>query len=88
MLKQRYLVMQKVKDAQRIGILVGTMGMSGYTKIISHLKRIIRKSGRQSYTIIVGKPNVAKLANFSEVSLTICVSFMRSIVLRTVNIGK
>ena len=84
MLKQRYRVVQKVKDARRIGILVGTMGMSGYTKIISHLKRIIRKSGRQSYTIIVGKPNVAKLSNFSEVSLIFCVSFMNSIVLRTV----
>ena len=65
--------MQKVKDAQRIGILVGTMGMSGYKKIISHLKNIIRKSGRQSYTIIVGKPNVAKLANFSEVNFAIFV---------------
>ena len=85
MLKQRYRVVQKVKDARRIGILVGTMGMSGYTKIISHLKKIIRKSGRQSYTIIVGKPNVAKLSNFSEVSLIFCVSFMNSIVLRTVH---
>jgi len=73
-LKQRYLVMQKVKDAQRIGILVGTMGMSGYKKIISHLKNIIRKSGRQSYTIIVGKPNVAKLANFSEIDLYVLVA--------------
>jgi len=69
-LNQRYFIVEKIKDSKRIGILVGTMGMSGYQRIIKHLKRIIKLSGRRSYVIVVGKPNPAKLANFAEVSLS------------------
>lgn len=66
---RRYFIVEKVKDARTVGILVGTMGMAGFRQIISHLKDILKQSGKKTYTFIVGKLNPPKLANFPEVIL-------------------
>jgi len=66
-LMRRYYVMEKVRDAGTVGILVGTMGMAGFRDIIKHLKNILKLSGKKSYTFVVGKLNPQKLANFPEV---------------------
>lgn len=66
-LMRRHYLVEKAKDAQIIGILVGTLGVKNYLGAISHLRELIRKANRKSYTLAVGKLNVAKLANFEEV---------------------
>ena len=73
-LMKRYVTVEKVKDAGTIGILVGTMGMEGYLKIIKHLKNIIKLSGKKSYTFVVGKLNAPKLANFIEIDIFVFVA--------------
>lgn len=42
--------------------------------IIDHLKKVIRGSGRKYYTFVMGKLNVAKMANFMEVDCYVLVA--------------
>lgn len=42
--------------------------------IIDHVKKVIRASGRKSYTMVMGKLNVAKMANFMEVDCYVLVA--------------
>jgi diphthamide biosynthesis protein 2 len=74
LLMKRYAMVEKAKDAQIIGILVGTLGVSDYLQVISRLKTLIEAAGKKSYTIVVGKLNVAKLANFAEVEVFVLVA--------------
>ncbi|KAI8146737.1 diphthamide biosynthesis protein 2 [Fennellomyces sp. T-0311] len=74
MLMKRYFLVQKAKDAETIGIVVGTLGVGSYMEIIDHLKKVISASGRKSYTFVMGKLNVAKMANFMEVDCYVLVA--------------
>lgn len=40
---------------------------AGYLHIIEQMKELIKASGKKSYTLVMGRPNSAKLANFPEV---------------------
>ena len=66
-LMKRYYLIERARDATRIGILVGTLGVTRYRNVIDYVKGIIKDSGKKPYTFLVGKPNVPKLANFAEV---------------------
>ncbi|KZV43635.1 diphthamide biosynthesis protein 2 [Dorcoceras hygrometricum] len=70
-LKRRYYLVEKAKDANMIGILVGTLGAAGYLHMIHHMKELITKAGKKPYTFVMGKPNPSKLANFPECDLFI-----------------
>ncbi|KAJ8469937.1 hypothetical protein ONZ51_g8656 [Trametes cubensis] len=74
LLMRRYAVVQKARDADVIGILVGTLGVANYLPLIAHLRDIIKKAHKKSYTITVGKPNPAKLGNFLEIECFVLVA--------------
>ncbi|KAK4704388.1 diphthamide biosynthesis protein 2, partial [Phenoliferia sp. Uapishka_3] len=74
MLMRRYAVVEKAKDADVIGILVGTLGVAAYLPLISHLRKLIASQQKKSYTVAVGKLNPAKLANFMEVECFVLVA--------------
>ena len=73
-LMRRYFLVQKAKDASVIGIVVGTLGVAQYQTAIDKLQQLISKAGKKSYTFCVGKLNVAKLANFSEIDVFVIVA--------------
>ncbi|XP_051144426.1 uncharacterized protein LOC127260635 isoform X2 [Andrographis paniculata] len=73
-LRRRYYLVEKAKDANMIGILVGTLGTAGYLHMIHQMRDLIAKAGKKSYTFVMGKPNPAKLANFPECDVFINVS--------------
>ncbi|KAJ0091966.1 hypothetical protein Patl1_26695 [Pistacia atlantica] len=73
-LKRRYYLVEKAKDANIIGILVGTLGVAGYLDMIHQMKELITKAGKKTYTFAMGRPNPAKLANFPECDVFITVS--------------
>jgi diphthamide biosynthesis protein 2 len=73
-LAKRYMYIEQAKDANIIGILVGTLGVSQYREIITQLKSIIKSAGKKSYTLLVGKLNIAKLTNFSEMDVFVLVA--------------
>ncbi|XP_015926252.1 2-(3-amino-3-carboxypropyl)histidine synthase subunit 2 [Parasteatoda tepidariorum] len=77
-LKRRYYYIEKAKDAKIIGILVGTLGVSNYLSTINHIKELIKNAGKKSYTLVVGKLNSAKLANFPEIDVFVYVACIES----------
>jgi len=73
-LMKRFGLIEKTKDADRIGILVGTLGAASYADVIDRVRKTVRESGRKAYTFLVGKPNVAKLANFPEIDIFVLIA--------------
>ncbi|KAG0049381.1 Diphthamide biosynthesis protein 2 [Gryganskiella cystojenkinii] len=73
-LMRRYFLVQKAKDADVIGIAVGTLGVASYMTMIKHLKALIESKGKKAYTFVMGKLNVAKMANFMEIDCFVYVA--------------
>jgi diphthamide biosynthesis protein 2 len=74
LLQRRYYLLHAARDAGVFGLLVGTLGASSYLPLLAHLRRIIKRAGRKSYTVCVGKLNPAKLGNFAEVQAWVLVA--------------
>lgn len=74
LLMKRFYMVEKAKDASIVGIVVGTLGVENYLAVIDRLKTLIKKAGKKSYTFVVGKLNVPKLANFLEVDVYVLVA--------------
>jgi len=66
---RRYYLIEKVKNASIIGILVGSFTVSRYSEAIEYCSKLIKNSGRKSLIVYLGEPNVAKLANLPEVDI-------------------
>lgn len=91
---RRYAVVQRARDADVFGILVGTLGVGSFTNafipsvprldlssppaaylpLIKHLRTVLRRARKKSYTISVGKLNPAKLGNFLEIECFVLVA--------------
>ena len=68
LLKRRYFLVQKARDASIFGILIGTMAVARYRDALEHVRSVIAARGKKCYSFIVGKINPAKLANFAEIA--------------------
>ena len=68
---ERYGGVSKVRDAEIVGIIVGSMGLNETTTraLIQRLEKLIRSAGKKHYTFIMGRLNEAKLCNFPEVDI-------------------
>jgi hypothetical protein len=50
------------------------LGISSYLPLITHLRTLLKKKRKKSYTISVGKLNPAKLGNFMEIEAWVLVA--------------
>uniref|UniRef100_A0A8C8RZS4 2-(3-amino-3-carboxypropyl)histidine synthase subunit 2 n=1 Tax=Pelusios castaneus TaxID=367368 RepID=A0A8C8RZS4_9SAUR len=73
-LARRLYLVERARDARVVGILVGTLGVAGYLSVLEHLQDTLRRAGKRSYTLAMGKLNPAKLANFLEVDVFVLVA--------------
>lgn len=73
-LMKRYYAIERAKDANVVGILVGTLGVADYLSIIEQLKETIKRAGKKSYMFAMGKLNVPKLANFLEIDIFVLIA--------------
>ncbi|KJE88859.1 diphthamide biosynthesis protein 2 [Capsaspora owczarzaki ATCC 30864] len=73
-LMRRYFLIQKAKEAQTVGIIAGTLGVADYMTVIERLKRLCKDAGKKTYVFVMGKLNVAKLANFMEIDVFVLVA--------------
>ncbi|EGC32302.1 hypothetical protein DICPUDRAFT_155754 [Dictyostelium purpureum] len=73
-LMRRYHISEKCKDASVIGIVVSTLSVAKYSETIDGLKKLIISSGKKPYVFVVGRLNVPKLANFSEIDIYVIVA--------------
>lgn len=69
-LRRRYFLVEKARAANIVGILVGTLGAAGYGDAIQQLRRAAQAAGKKTYTLLMGKPSPAKLANFPEIEVS------------------
>ncbi|VBB81478.1 Putative diphthamide biosynthesis protein [Podospora comata] len=67
LLGRRYAKLLSLSTAGIIGILVNTLSVSNYLCSVDALRKRIAAANKKSYTIVVGKLNPAKLANFAEI---------------------
>jgi len=74
LLQKRYYAVEKARDSRIVGILMGTLGMSRYLDVIERLKSVARHAGKKTYTIVVGRLNPSKLANFPEIDVFVFVA--------------
>lgn len=73
-LMQRYYLIQKARDADTVGIVAGTLGVSEYLDVIARLRGVAALAGKKTYTFLMGKLNVAKMANFTEIDCFVLVA--------------
>ena len=73
---ERYGGVSRVEDAEIIGILVGSMGLTGSVtkELLTRLQRLIISSGKKFYTFVMGRINEAKLCNFPEIDMYCLIS--------------
>ncbi|XP_075259876.1 2-(3-amino-3-carboxypropyl)histidine synthase subunit 2-like [Convolutriloba macropyga] len=71
--KRSHLI-ERAKEADIIGILIGTLSVRGYRDAIDFSRKLIKLAGKKSYTFVVGKINVAKLANFAEIDAFVLIA--------------
>ncbi|PNH60717.1 hypothetical protein VD0002_g6956 [Verticillium dahliae] len=67
LLRRRFARVLTLASASIVGILVNTLSLDGSLRSLDLLRARIAAAGKKSYTIVVGKLNPAKLANFAEV---------------------
>lgn len=67
LLRRRFARVLTLASAGVVGILVNTLSVSNYLSSIELLRKKIAAAGKKSYTVVVGKLNPAKLANFAEI---------------------
>ncbi|KAH6580277.1 hypothetical protein BASA61_009740 [Batrachochytrium salamandrivorans] len=83
LLMRRYFMVQKAKDADVVGIVVGTIGLASYLPVIENLKRLVLASGKKPYMLALGKPSPAKLGNFLEIDVFVLVACPQNALLDT-----
>ncbi|PLW46597.1 hypothetical protein PCASD_07406 [Puccinia coronata f. sp. avenae] len=74
LLMRRYATIQKARDADVFGILVGTLGVRHYLEMINRTQTLIeQKFKKKAYVISVGKLKPEKLMNFAEIEAWVLV---------------
>ncbi|KAL6452067.1 hypothetical protein SBY92_003376 [Candida maltosa Xu316] len=68
-LMRRYKYVHQARMAGTVGILVNTLSLANTKVLINTIKEKIKEAGKKHYIFVVGKPNVAKLANFESVDI-------------------
>jgi len=68
-LSRRYRFMMIARNASTIGILVNTLSLQNTRKLLNKVVKWVKDAGKKHYMFVVGKPNVAKLANFDTIDV-------------------
>lgn len=68
--QERYSCSLRVKDAKIVGLIIGSMGLTGEvtTTLVRRLELLLQAAGKKSYCVVIGRLNEAKLCNFPEVA--------------------
>jgi diphthamide biosynthesis protein 2 len=63
---KRFNLIQKAKESEIFGIIVGSLSISGLNQILDELKNTFKKNNKKFYTFLLGKITLEKLANFVD----------------------
>ena len=68
-LNRRYLNMHKARLAATVGLLLNTLSLAHTRQLLDTLAAKVKALGKKHYMFVVGKPNVAKLANYELIDV-------------------
>lgn len=68
-LRVRYRALHMARAAGTVGLLVNTLSLANTKNLLNLMAKKIKKAGKKLYTFVVGKPNIAKLANFEAIDV-------------------
>lgn len=77
MRKNRYLAIQRAKGAKTFGLILGTLGRQGSTKVLEYLKQRLQRHGKQSVIILMSEIFPQKLKLFGQVDAFVQVACPR-----------
>jgi len=63
---KRFNLIQKAKESEVFGILVGSLSIEGLNEIIEEVKLTLKAQNKKFYTFLLGKITPEKLSNFVE----------------------
>lgn len=66
-IKKKHYIKERIKDSTHIGILICSLSIKDLLERINRIKYLCKQANKKCYIFSVGRPNVAKLANFPEV---------------------
>ncbi|KAA0148235.1 hypothetical protein FNF28_07471 [Cafeteria roenbergensis] len=72
-LTRHFLHAERARLARSVALVAGTMAARGFLPLLRALRKLVRGSGRRCTTLLVGKLNPAKLANFDGVDVFVVV---------------
>lgn len=67
MRKNRKIAIDKARRAKRFGLILGTLGRQGSTKVLEYLQKRLKMHGRESSLILLSEIFPSKLELFKEV---------------------
>jgi hypothetical protein len=73
-LGRRYHLVEVAREAERIGIVSGTLGVSGNLAAVERCKSVIEWASKRWYSFVVGKASPSKLGNFAEIDVFVLVA--------------
>lgn len=74
LLAQRYGAIEACRRGETYGLICGVAAIDGVIAVCTRLEEILRKRGKKSVRLLLGKLNVAKLGNIPEIDCFILVS--------------
>lgn len=81
LLRRRYYLMERAKDASIVGIVSGTPSAAGGKVAMEKLQKMVIEAGKRPYLFSMGRPTPAKLANFPECEVFVLVACNHSALL-------
>ncbi|KAL6733337.1 hypothetical protein Aduo_003989 [Ancylostoma duodenale] len=73
-LRKRLFLIEKLRDAGTVGLVVGSVGVRGHVEAVQRVRKLCKAAGKRLYVISVGKVNVPKLSNFADIEAFILLS--------------
>ncbi|XP_050440514.1 2-(3-amino-3-carboxypropyl)histidine synthase subunit 2 [Adelges cooleyi] len=79
-IRKKYYIHEKLKDCTHFGILVCSLSIKDLIDRINLVKSLCKARNKKSYIFSVGRPNVAKLANFPEVEVFVNITCIEGVI--------
>jgi 2-(3-amino-3-carboxypropyl)histidine synthase len=58
---------EKAKDAQFFGVILGTLGRQGSTKVLAEVQKLLQRHHKKYFVLFLSEIMPAKLARFKQV---------------------